>query len=205
MKKRLLFIELIIGLMMGWIFGFSAWADDKTVLQQRLDKIDGFSAKFSQEVKTADNQLVQQGKGDLWVTRPYYFNWTMNEPDVTSIISDGKDMWVYTPAVEQVSIMSLSKAVDNRLLLLITDSHSPIWAKYDVSRKQDSFTLKPNDESNQDFIISVLPTGMIANFTIIDEDGQRSFYDLSNQKLGKVDNQKFQFTLPTGVTVDDQR
>ncbi|OCG25669.1 outer membrane lipoprotein carrier protein LolA [Gilliamella sp. HK2] len=198
MKKFLLLIGLLVSMS-------SAWANDKEVLQQRLDKIDGFYAQFSQDVKTADNQLVQQGKGDLWVTRPYYFNWTMNDPDVTSIISDGENLWVYTPAVEQVSVMSLKKAVDNRLMLLISDSHNPIWNAYNVTRKQNSFTLKPTDGSNQDFVISVLPTGMISNFTIIEEDGQRSFYDLSHQVLGKVDLNKFKFTPPTGVTIDDQR
>ncbi|MWN31478.1 outer membrane lipoprotein chaperone LolA [Gilliamella sp. Pra-s65] len=197
MKKCLLLIGLLASL--------SVWAGDKEVLQQRLDKIEGFYASFSQNVKTADNQPVQEGKGDLWVNRPYYFNWTMNEPDQTSIISDGKNMWVYTPAVEQVSVMDLKKAVDNRLMLLITDSHNPIWNVYQVTRKQDSFTLKPTDGSNQDFIISVLPTGMISNFTIIEEDGQRSFYDLSRQKLGKVSLDKFQFTPPSGVMIDDQR
>jgi outer membrane lipoprotein carrier protein len=198
MKKFLLLIGLLVSMS-------SAWANDKEVLQQRLDKIDGFYAQFSQDVKTADNQLVQQGKGDLWVTRPYYFNWTMNDPDVTSIISDGENLWVYTPAVEQVSVMSLKKAVDNRLMLLISDSHNPIWNAYNVTRKQNSFTLKPTDGSNQDFVISVLPTGMISNFTIIEEDGQHSFYDLSHQVLGKVDLNKFKFTPPTGVTIDDQR
>ncbi|OCG15833.1 outer membrane lipoprotein chaperone LolA [Gilliamella sp. WF3-4] len=198
MKKFLLLIGLLVSMS-------SAWANDKEVLQQRLDKIDGFYAQFSQDVKTADNQLVQQGKGDLWVTRPYYFNWTMNDPDVTSIISDGENLWVYTPAVEQVSVMSLKKAVDNRLMLLISDNHNPIWNAYNVTRKQNSFTLKPTDGSNQDFVISVLPTGMISNFTIIEEDGQRSFYDLSHQVLGKVDLNKFKFTPPTGVTIDDQR
>lgn len=199
MKKFLLLIGLFASL--------SVWADnkDKEVLQHRLDRIDGFYANFSQDVKTADNQLVQQGKGELWVTRPYYFNWTMNEPDETSIISDGKNMWVYTPAVEQVSVMNLEKAVDNRLMLLITDSHNPIWDVYEVSRKKDSFTLKPTDDSNQNFEISVLPSGMISNFTIIEEDGQRSFYDLSHQELGKVALDKFEFTPPEGVTVDDQR
>ncbi|OCG77640.1 outer membrane lipoprotein carrier protein LolA [Gilliamella sp. Nev6-6] len=198
MKKFLLLIGLLVSMS-------SAWANDKEVLQQRLDKIDGFYAQFSQDVKTVDNQPVQQGKGDLWVTRPYYFNWTMNEPDVTSIISDGESLWVYTPAVEQVSVMNLKKAVDNRLMLLISDSHNPIWNAYNVTRKQNSFTLKPTDGSNQDFVISVLPTGMISNFTIIEEDGQRSFYDLSHQVLGKVDLNKFKFIPPTGVTIDDQR
>lgn len=197
MKKLLLLVGLLLSM--------SALAGDKEVLQQRLDKIDGFYARFTQDVKTADNQPVQQGKGDLWVTRPYYFNWTINEPDETSIISDGKNMWVYTPAVEQVSVMDLKKTVDNRLMLLITDSHNPIWNVYQVTRKQDSFTLKPTDGSNQDFIISVLPTGMISNFTIIEEDGQRSFYDLSRQQLGKVELSKFNFVPPVGVTIDDQR
>ncbi|OCG39470.1 outer membrane lipoprotein chaperone LolA [Gilliamella sp. Bif1-4] len=197
MKKFLLLIGALVSL--------SVWASDKEVLQQRLDKIDGFYARFSQDVKTADNQQVQEGKGDLWVSRPYYFNWTMNEPDETSIISDGKNMWVYTPAVQQVSVMDLKKAIDNRLMLLITDSHNPIWNVYNVTRKQDSFTLKPTDGSNQDFVISVLATGMISNFTIIEEDGQRSFYDLSRQTLGKVALDKFKFIPPAGVTVDDQR
>lgn len=191
--------------LMGLLVSVSAWAGDKEVLQQRLDKVEGFYARFSQNVKTADNQLVQEGKGDLWVTRPYYFNWKMTEPDETTVISDGKNMWIYTPAVEQVTVMSLKKAVDNRLMLLITDSHNPIWDSYDVSRKQDSFTLKPIDDSNQNFIISVLPNGMISNFTIIEEDGQRSFYDLSRQKLGKVTLSQFQFTPPVGVEIDDQR
>lgn len=192
-------------LLMGLLTSVSVWAGDKELLQQRLNKIDGFYAHFSQEVNTADNQLVQEGRGELWVTRPYYFNWTMNEPDETSIISDGTDMWVYTPAVDQVSVMDLKKAVDNRLMLLITDSHNAIWNVYNVTRKQDSFTLKPTDGSNQDFVISVLPTGMISNFSIIEEDGQRSYYELSSQKLGKVDLGKFKFTPPAGIAIDDQR
>ncbi|MDF7670167.1 outer membrane lipoprotein chaperone LolA [Orbaceae bacterium ESL0721] len=198
LAKNFLFI-------VGLLVSFSAFAGNKEILQQRLDKIEGFSAQFSQKVTTADKQLVQQGEGDIWVMRPYYFNWTMSEPDVTEIISDGKNMWIYTPAVEQVTIMDLNKAVDNRLLLLITDSQSPIWNLYNVTRVGNAFTLTPTDDSSQDFIISVLPTGMIANFTIIDKDGQRSFYDLSHQKLGRVDMQKFQFTPPIGVTIDDQR
>ncbi|KFA59768.1 outer membrane lipoprotein carrier protein LolA [Gilliamella sp. wkB18] len=192
-------------LLLGIFASISAWAGDKEVLQQRLDKVNGFYARFSQNVKTADNQLVQEGKGDFWVTRPYYFNWTMTEPDETSVISDGKNLWVYTPAVEQVSVMDLKKVVDNRLMLLITDSHNSIWNAYTVTRKQDLFTLKSNDGTNQNFVISVLPTGMISNFTIIEEDGQRSFYDLSHQQLGKVDLKKFQFIPPVGIEIDDQR
>lgn len=197
MKKLILLIGLITSL--------SALAGDRELLQQRLNKINGFYATFSQDVKTADNEQVQQGTGEIWVKRPYYFNWTMNEPDVTSIISNGKTMWIYMPAVEQVTILDLKKAVDNRLLLLITDSNNPVWNSYQVSHRINTFTLTATDGSNKNFVISVLPTGVITDFTIIEEDGQRSFYSLSNQKQAIVNMSKFNFTPPKGVTIDDQR
>ena len=197
MKKILVLLSLLISC--------SAWADAKDVLQERLAKVDGFYAQFKQTVNTADHQLIQEGKGELWVKRPNLFNWQINEPDNTSIISDGIDIWIYTPAVEQLTVMSLAQAVDNRLLLLITDPKSHVWQDYQVKREQNHFTLQPVDKSQQSYKISVLPTGMIADFTIIEEDGQQSVYELSHQKQGGIGNQHFHFTAPEGVTLDDQR
>ncbi|PWV64038.1 outer membrane lipoprotein carrier protein, partial [Frischella perrara] len=153
MKKILVLLSLLISC--------SAWADAKDVLQERLAKVDGFYAQFKQTVNTADHQLIQEGKGELWVKRPNLFNWQINEPDNTSIISDGIDIWIYTPAVEQLTVMSLAQAVDNRLLLLITDPKSHVWQDYQVKREQNHFTLQPLDKSQQSYKISVLPTGMI--------------------------------------------
>ncbi|QIQ21893.1 outer membrane lipoprotein chaperone LolA [Zophobihabitans entericus] len=187
------------------LFSSSAWADAKDTLQQRLAKMDGFYAQFKQTVKTADNQLVQEGKGEIWLTRPYYFNWLMTEPDETEIISDGETVWVYTPMVEQVTATWFKDIVDNRFLLLLTDNESQVWNNYQVNRRQDQFDLIPTDDSSQRFVITILPTGMISNFTIVEEDGQNSFYDLSHQKMGAVDAKKFQFTVPANVTLDDQR
>ncbi|WP_392562920.1 outer membrane lipoprotein chaperone LolA [Orbus sturtevantii] len=197
MKKILLILCLLASC--------SVWADAKDVLKERLGKVQGFYAQFSQEVKTADDQLIQEGSGELWVNRPNYFNWTMTEPDETLILSDGTALWIYTPMVEQVTVMALDQAEDNRLLLLITSSDNAIWNDYQVSRKQNTFTLTPTDNSTQHFTISVLPSGMIADFTIIESDGQRNFYVLSHQTLGKVDMGHFKFTIPEHVTVDDQR
>lgn len=199
MKKLLLTVCLFT------FFNGAVWADAKDLLQSRLTKVDGFYAKFTQIVKTADNQLVQEGNGELWVNRPYYFNWQIEQPDEMSIISDGKTVWMYTPMVEQVTATWLKDVADNRLLLLITDSQNKVWDNYNVTRKDNQFTLTPTDHSGQNFIISALPTGMIADFTIIEEDGQFSFYELSKQKLGSVEQHRFRFTMPPKVTLDDQR
>lgn len=182
-----------------------SWADDKQLLQARLDKIQGFYAQFSQKVTNDDGGLIQDGAGEIWVNRPHFFNWTMNEPDETVIISNGQTVWFYTPLVEQVTVMDFSQVVDNNLLLLITNSYSDTWNDYQVQRQQNNFILTPIQPMQQRYTITVLPTGMIANFAIIDTDGQRSYYELSHQTLGNVDTQKFEFVIPAGLTIDDQR
>lgn len=197
MKKILLLLCLFISC--------SVFADAKDTLKERLAKIDGFYAQFTQVVSTADNQLIQEGNGEFWLNRPNYFNWQLNQPDKTTIVSDGKDIWIYMPEVEQVTVMSLKQAVDNRLLLLITDSKSEVWLDYQVEQNEDSFTLKPINATQQSYIIRVLATGTIVDFTIVEEDGQQSFYQLSHQKLGQIDSKKFIFTVPDDVIIDDQR
>ena len=133
------------------------------------------------------------------------FYWTSYELGSTTFISDGIDIWMYTASPEQLKVMPLEQAVDNRLLLLITDPKSHVWQDYQVKREQNHFTLQPVDKSQQSYKISVLPTGMIADFTIIEEDGQQSIYELSHQKQGGIGNHHFHFTAPEGVTLDDQR
>lgn len=197
MKKILIILSVFISC--------SVWADAKQILQERLAKVDGFYAQFKQTVYAADQQLIQEGQGELWVNRPNLFNWQIEQPDKTSIICDGVNIWIYTPAVEQVSVISLTQAIDNRLLLLITDPNSKAWHDYHVERQQNRFTLQPLDDNQQSYRINVLATGMIADFTIIEEDGQQSVYELSHQKLGKIEKQNFNFTVPDGITVDDQR
>lgn len=181
-------------------------ADDKSVLQQRLDKVEGFYAQFHQTVNTTEGQLIQEGNGELWVRRPAYFNWFISQPDEMRIVADGKNLWIYSPILEQVTVMSLQHAVDNRLLQLITNSQHEVWSIYDVTRQQNTFTLTPKDNSAQRFIITVLPTGMIADFSILEEDDMRSDYELSHQRLEKnLPLSIFEFVVPENVILDDQR
>ncbi|MCM2775615.1 outer membrane lipoprotein chaperone LolA, partial [Escherichia coli] len=45
----------------------------------------------------------------------------------------------------------------------------------------------------------------IHQFSAVEQDDQRSSYQLKSQQNGTVDAAKFTFTPPQGVTVDDQR
>ena len=187
MKKILVLLSLLISC--------SAWADAKDVLQERLAKVDSFYAHFKQTVNTTNHQLIQEKEGEFWLKRPNLFYWTTYEPGSTTFISDGIDIWMYTASPEQLKVMPLEQAVDNRLLLLITDPKSHVWQDYQVKREQNHFTLQPLDKSQQSYKISVLPTGMITDFTIIEKNGQQSIYELYYQALGGLDNRNFHISV----------
>ena len=189
MKKILVLLSLLISC--------AAWANAKDVLQERLAKADSFYARFEQTVNTIDHQLIQEKEGEFWLKRPNLFYWTSYEPGSTTFISDGIDIWMHT---KQLKVMPLEQAVENRLfdnhlLLLITDPRSHVWQDYQVKREQNHFTLQPLDKSQQSYKISVLPTGMITDFTIIEKNGQQSIYELYYQALGGLDNRNFHISV----------
>ncbi|MBT0724427.1 outer membrane lipoprotein chaperone LolA [Rosenbergiella sp. S61] len=202
MKKMIVATGLMAGLL-----STQAFADDASVLQSRLNKVNSFHASFTQTVTDGSGENVQQGQGELWVKRPSLFNWHMTAPDESTIISDGKTLWFYNPFVEQVSATWLNNATSNTPFMLIARNQRSDWKNYNVTQQGDHFALTPKNGSGnlKQFSIDVTPEGTINQFSAIEQDGQRSNYQLKSQKNGAIDVAKFQFTPPKGVTVDDQR
>lgn len=196
----------------SWLFSVffcpTVLADAGKDLQNRLDKVNSFHADFSQVVTGANGVKVQEGEGKLSVKRPNLFNWSMIQPDESVLISDGETLWFYNPLVEQATATWLKNATGNTSFLLITRNNSDDWKQYKVSQKGDDFVLIPkSNESNlKQFKISVTQAGTIKSFAIIEQDGQQSVYRLKGQQNSTTtDAAKFKFTVPQGVTLDDQR
>lgn len=202
MKKLVLACGLLSALTSA-----SALADASSELQQRLDKVSSFHASFNQKVTDSSGSNVQEGEGELWVKRPNLFNWHMTAPDESVIISDGKTLWFYNPFVEQVSAAWLNSATSNTPFMLIARNQRSDWQQYNVKQQGDNFELTPKTDAGnlKQFMINVSGNGTINQFSAIEQDGQRSSYVLKSQNNGPVSADKFTFTPPKGVTVDDQR
>lgn len=201
MKKTLITAFLLLG-------GFSslAFADATADLKSRLAKINSFHADFAQTVTDSNGTVIQQGSGKLWVKRPNLFNWHMIQPDETELISDGKTLWFYNPFVEQVTALWLKDATSDTPFMLIARNRDNDWQQYSISQKDNTFTLTPKIAGNlKQFTIEVAVSGIIQNFSALEQDGQRSSYQLNQLQNSEVPASKFSFTPPAGVTVDDQR
>ena len=124
-----------------WSLSFNALADDSAALKKKLASFRQFSAHFEQEVLDAQGKPLQKGSGEMVLQRPDHFRWEAKQPDDNLILSDGKAVWLYDPFVEQVTVMSLSKAVINTPFLLISSTDDKIWNNYLIDQDGSAFTI----------------------------------------------------------------
>ena len=91
--------------------------------------------------------------------------------------------------------------------MLIARNQASDWQNYNIKQNGDDFILTPKSGSGnlKQFTINVGRDGTIHQFSAVEQDDQRSSYQLKSQQNGAVDASKFTFTPPQGVTVDDQR
>ncbi|EKA4466992.1 outer membrane lipoprotein chaperone LolA [Vibrio parahaemolyticus] len=207
MKKRFsakLFSALVLSIS---FFSVANAASPKDELNKRLAMNEGFSADFSQQVISPEGETVMEGEGTVEIARPSLFRWSTTFPDENLLISDGKTLWYYSPFIEQVSIYWQEQATEQTPFVLLTRNRASDWDNYKVSQKGNEFTLIPTavDSTQGKFQINIDAKGVVKGFNVIEQDGQKGLFTFSNVKLGKPKADRFTFTVPKGVEVDDQR
>ncbi|EJE4552981.1 outer membrane lipoprotein chaperone LolA [Vibrio parahaemolyticus] len=207
MKKRFsakLFSALVLSIS---FFSVANAASPKDELNKRLAMNEGFSADFSQQVISPEGETVMEGEGSVEIARPSLFRWTTTFPDENLLVSDGKTLWYYSPFIEQVSIYWQEQATEQTPFVLLTRNRASDWDNYKISQKGNEFTLIPTavDSTQGQFQINIDAKGVVKGFNVIEQDGQKGLFTFSNVKLGKPKADRFTFTVPKGVEVDDQR
>ncbi|MFW8652138.1 outer membrane lipoprotein chaperone LolA [Vibrio diabolicus] len=182
-------------------------ASPKDELNKRLAMNEGFSADFSQQVISPEGETVMEGEGTVEIARPSLFRWSTTFPDENLLVSDGKTLWYYSPFIEQVSIYRQEQATEQTPFVLLTRNRASDWDNYKISQKGNEFTLIPTaiDSTQGQFQINIDAKGVVKGFNVIEQDGQKGLFTFSNVKLGKPKVDRFTFTIPDGVEVDDQR
>ncbi|MFB0954106.1 MAG: outer membrane lipoprotein chaperone LolA, partial [Aeromonadaceae bacterium] len=97
------------------------------------------------------------------------------------IVSDGSDVWLYDPFVEQVSVMRLAAAVENTPFLLITSSDPKLWARYEILKEGNSYTVTSRQKNQRIESLRIVFDGQsqISRFEVNEAQGQRSEFQLS--------------------------
>ena len=182
-------------------------ADIKQELQTQLATLKSFQADFKQRVVDAQDNVLQQSTGKLYVQQPNQLRWEVTAPDETTLIADGSSLWLIDPFAEQVTAMSQNQAVDNNPIVLLTDPTNDAWSSFTYSGELGHYTVTSTNEQSQiQSLTFKFDNNLLTGLTIIDRQQQRSELSFSAQVVNlELDNDLFIFSLPEDFELDDQR
>lgn len=106
-------------------------------LSNLLGSIDTLSGEFTQALSDANGDIFETSSGYFFLAQPNKVKWVVVDPMPQEIVSNGKDLWIYDPDLEQVIIQpydselvaspanlfsSKSKDLDNEFDITLIDS-----------------------------------------------------------------------------------
>lgn len=183
-----------------------AQANDVADLQATLAGMRAMQGNFSQTV-TARSGKVQVSQGDFAILRPGKFRWHYSKPYEQLLVGDGKEVWLYDPDLEQVTVRSMDNALDASPAALLSGENNLdkrytmkalpardglAWVEASPKQSESSFNRVRLGFANNE----------IRKMELEDSFGQTTRIEFRNITLnGKPEAGLFRFTPPKGADV----
>lgn len=187
-----------------------AHADDEAAvkrLTELLNQAQTITARFSQLSLDGSGTQLQETSGELALKRPGLFRWHTDEPMEQLLVSDGKQVWLYDPDLEQVTIQSLDQRLTHTPALLLSGDVSQIRENFEITFKEGGsvvdFILKPKSKDTLfDSLRLSFRNGVLNDMQLIDSIGQRTNILFMSVKMNEpLDDKQFSFEIPEGADV----
>lgn len=193
---------------LGLTFAAPVLADDAAErLTERLDPLESYQASFEQQILDGSGDRLQSARGEMWLSRPGLLRWEVDAPYSQIVVSDGDDVYLYDPDLEQVTIQAMDDRVTHTPALLLSGSASDLTDSYEVFYEQDDgddvFTLVPiSADTLFEELSMVFDADTLTELWMMDSTGQRTsitFSDITSN--GNIDRSQFVFDIPEGTDV----
>ncbi|MDD1012169.1 outer membrane lipoprotein chaperone LolA [Pseudomonas rubra] len=180
---------------------------DAARLTQLLDKSRTISANFSQLTLDGTGTQLQETTGQMAVQRPGLFYWHTDAPQEQVVVSDGKNVTLWDPDLEQATIKKLDQRLTETPALLLSGDVSKISQSFDITSKEQGevmdFVLKPKTKDTLfDSLRLSFRRGLVNDMQLIDSVGQRTNILFTGVKANEnIPASKFKFDIPKGADV----
>ncbi|KJK14835.1 outer membrane lipoprotein chaperone LolA [Pseudomonas sp. NPDC087612] len=180
---------------------------DAARLTQLLDKSKTISANFSQLTLDGTGTQLQETTGQMAVQRPGLFYWHTDAPQEQVVVSDGKNVTLWDPDLEQATIKKLDQRLTETPALLLSGDVSKISQSFDITSKEQGevmdFVLKPKTKDTLfDSLRLSFRRGLVNDMQLIDSVGQRTNILFTGVKANEqIPASKFKFDVPKGADV----
>jgi outer membrane lipoprotein carrier protein len=185
------------------------------VAANALDRwLDGFSsvqASFTQEIRDARGQLVENGRGELYLARPGRLRWDYRPAGAAAdagqlLVCDGVKLWFFDRDLAQVTVRDAADALATSPLMLLAGAAADVdrvFAVAPLSGGAEGVSVTPRTGSS-DFERAELRfrRGALAGLQIHDRLGQVISLQFTRVvRNARIDPALLQFTPPAGADV----
>jgi outer membrane lipoprotein carrier protein len=171
----------------------------------------GFSARFFQTSTLKAMDITETASGTMTVKRPGMMRWVYEKPDKQEIVTDGKQLWIYRPADNQVTIGSAPSFFGDGKGASFLSNIQSVRKTFHVTLEKMSaskeYVLKlvPMDKSYD--LTSVMLLVSSDTFDIVEAVTFNSYEDETRIELSNIqmeqnlDDAQFKFAIPQGADV----
>lgn len=178
------------------------------LLIQQLEKLQSIEAHFVQYIVDKAGTSVQESRGVLKAKRPGLFYWHTEPPLEQVIVSDGHNVIVYDPDLEQATVQPVSEQVSNTPALLFSGDVKKLGESFLVHHKQwedtvDQYVLMPKGaDSLFESLRLRFEQGILVEMRLTDSLGQKSTIGFNDAKVNSgLTDKQFEFIIPEGTDV----
>lgn len=195
----------ILGLVLTVAPGFARPAD--SLVQRYFENLESLRADFIQTVFDENDRPLETSSGRMVMQRPGRFRWDYHQPFEQVVVADGKRLWHYDSALEQVSVRRLDTALSATPLALLSGA-APIEKVFTVERMVSRqglqwFELQPKDPRAEFQALRVAFRGdVLESIELEDVFNQRTRLTFRGlERNVAVDPALLRFEPPPGVDV----
>ena len=177
-------------------------------LVEALDRIETLSATFVQYSVDQRGARIQESKGELKAERGGKFFWRTYEPLEQIVVSNGKDVTVYDPDLEQATIQKIGSQASTTPAILFSGDTKKIGQLFDVTLNSfeptiRQFDLKPKSEDNLFERLKLVFSGNnVSELRITDALGQESTMSFIQTQVNlQLPKDTFIPSLPPGTDI----
>ncbi|MFG6175748.1 outer membrane lipoprotein chaperone LolA [Halomonas sp. THAF12] len=176
-------------------------------LTRMLAPVETYVADFDQQILDGSGQRLQEASGRMWLSRPGRFRWEVDAPYEQIVVSDGDEVTLYDPDLQQATVQPLDDRVTHTPALLLSGSTSELTDSYEVSSSQqgtaETFTLHPK---SADTLFEELKLTFYSErlgfLQMTDSTGQRTAIEFDGvEQNAPVEDSRFRVALPDGTDV----
>lgn len=177
-------------------------------IQDRYNHAKTLQVTFN-ETYTSQGRPRQSESGTLTLRKPGRMRWDYTTPAGKLFLSDGKQVYLYTPDTNRVEKMRLKESEDMRAPLAF------LLGRLDFQKEFRDFQLQPDPAGYvitakaksdklpyEDIRMTATPQFQIRDLVITGQDKSVLSFRFDNEKLNpSVDDAIFKFKLPPGATL----